>query len=274
MRHDLFEKCLTHHNFTREFVHEHAPRIVRDHAEQLIGCGIYSEYESIRDVIKIQPQIQKFAQLYTNFGQSSNNDVYQNNVGKELIGHAISPSIHFQAKSVQDTEEGTISTELGLKGYVDATMEVNTKGCAVQRTIFGNEKPSPPQTALMGIELKTGHFQKPHMNHVAQLSLYTLTLRSRYGSANQSSSITQHGNDHNVRNYAGAANGGMLLYLNHEAFNAVHVSPAMNEIKSLISQRNTIATEIKRAAKPRGITIKYEEEKDDSTGQPKKRYDY
>ena len=270
MRHDLFEKCITYNNYTTEFVRQHAPNIVRDHAEQLIGCGIYNEHECIMDVIKIQPQIQKFAQMYTDFCQNDGN-ANQNKPFKELVGHAMSPGINFVAKAVEDTEEGAFSTELGLKGYVDATMRVKTKGCAVQRTMYGNEQPSPPQTTLMGIELKTGHSQKANMNHVAQLSLYTLMLRARYGSSlSTQRSISQNGAIDMSENF-GAVNGGMLLYLNHEAFNAQHVSPAMNEVKSLISQRNTVAAEIKRAAKPRGITISYEEDSEENTGQLKKR---
>lgn len=268
MRHDLFEKCVRHNNFTIEFVQQHTPRIVRDHAEQLLGCGIYNEYESIKDVMKIQPQIQSFAQSYMSLTKGSGTP--SNVCDQQLTGYGMSPSIHFRAKTLQDTEEGAISTELGLKGFVDATMEVKTKGCAVQRTIHGDERPSPSQTALMGIELKTGHFQKPHLNHVAQLSLYTLMLRSRYGSTNASSSDST---STALSKDTGAANGGMLLYLNHEAFNAVHVSPGMNEIKSLIGQRNSIAIDIKRAAKPRGITIQYDEDEDDDDcpGKPKKR---
>ncbi len=257
MRHDLFEKCLTKEDFSREFVNCQAPKIVRDHTEQLIGCGIYSEHESVKDVLKIQPQLQRFAHAYTAFevGQESCSD---SNAGSQLDGHGISPTVKFVAKNIQDTEEGTVSVELGLKGFVDATVKATVKGCAVQRTIHGNERPSPPQTALMGIELKTGHRQTPFMNHVAQLSLYTLTLRSRYGTVN--------GTDQSSPGLKGALNGGMLLYLNHESINAVHVSPEINEIKSLLSQRNTVASEFKRTVKPRGITIRYEKDKDDEKG--------
>lgn len=45
----------------------------------------------------------------------------------------------------------------------------------------------------------------------------------------------------------------MLLYLNHESFRAVHVSPNINEVKSLINHRNLVATELKKASKPRGV---------------------
>jgi hypothetical protein len=269
MRHALFEACLTQNNFTRQFVQKHTPRIVRDHAEQLIGCGIYSERETITEVMRIQPQLQRFAHAYTDFGMEQ----HQHQDGAHLDGHGMSPEVKFLAKTVQDTEEGTVSTELGLKGFVDVTVEATTKSGPVQRTINGNEQPTPPQTALMGIELKTGHNQTPYMSHVAQLSLYTLTLRTRHGTTNR---FDKKGcNYTNSFGSNGASNGGMLLYLNHENFKAVHVSPAMNEIKSLLSQRNMIATEMKRAAKPRGITIEYENDRNKEQKldkQPKQMY--
>ncbi len=221
---------------------------MREHAEQLIGCGIYDECATTLEVTKIQPQLERFAKMYTSFRFREN----QVEGGALLEGHGVSPSVNFVAKNLKDTEEGTISTALGLKGFVDATVEARVRGCAVQRTINGNEKSFPPQTALMGIELKTGHHQNPSMNHVAQLSLYTLTLRSCHGTA------TGYDRDNIVGPLSGASKGGMLLYLNHESFKAVHVSPAINEVKSLLSQRNLIADEMKRASKPRGITIQYE----------------
>ena len=173
-----------------------------------------------------------------------------------MEGHGLSSSIKFTAKNIVDTEEGTISVELGLKGFVDATVEAKTRGCQIQRTVYGNEKPTPAQTALMGIELKTGHNQKPHVNHVAQLSLYTLTLRSRHGTVNGYDRDNRNSTNSLVIN--GASKGGMLLYLNHESLNAVHVSPETHEIKSLIGQRNNLATDKRVAARPRGITIHYE----------------
>lgn len=258
IRHDMFERCLTHHNFSREFVSQHAPSIIRDHAEQLIGCGIYNERETIKDILKIQPQLDQFARKFTSIGQDYGN-------GSTLEGYGISPTVKFHAKSVQDTEEGTISTELGLKGFIDATVEARIKGSAVQRTIHGNERPTAPHTALMSIELKTGHRQTPQMNHVAQLSLYTLTLRSCHGTFNRYDT-----DNIDTQQPIGAANGGMLLYLNHESLNAQHVSPQINEIKSLLSQRNSLATQIKQAAKPRGVRIQYEKAEQET--QLKKRY--
>lgn len=262
----MFEKCLTNQNFTREFVHEKTPSIVRAHAEQLIGCGIYDERETVKEVMRIQPQVERFANMYTSLRMSNNNPI------TPLEGHGASSSVNFIATNVQDTEEGTISTELGLKGFVDVTVKAKIKGCAVQQTIYGNEKPSPCHNALVGIELKTGHNQNPHMNHVAQLSLYTLTLRSRHGTVSR---IGSKPCDLTARASLGASNGGMLLYLNHESYKAVHVSPAINEIKSLLSQRNIIATELKRAAKPRGISIQYEYDENAEpktvTKEPKKR---
>jgi hypothetical protein len=55
----------------------------------------------------------------------------------------------------------------------------------------------------------------------------------------------------------------MLLYLNQAGLNAVHISPDVSELKSLLSQRNVVAAELKRAAAPRGIVIEYDDTEGD-----------
>jgi hypothetical protein len=62
---------------------------------------------------------------------------------------------------------------------------------------------------------------------------------------------------------------GMLLYMNSEAVRAVHVAPLMGEIKSLIGQRNVVASELLRASRPRGIVLSYENEIDSSDRIPR-----
>jgi hypothetical protein len=106
----------------------------------------------------------------------------------------------------------------------------------------------------MSIELKTGHNQNPQTAHMAQLALYTMMLRVRCGSQTHSSSLAQ-GVSQEI---TGAGESGMLLYLNHDAYRAIHVSPMPNETKSLIGQRNLVASELSRASRPRGILLNYE----------------
>jgi hypothetical protein len=51
----------------------------------------------------------------------------------------------------------------------------------------------------------------------------------------------------------------MLLYLNNESIKAIHVCPSIAEAKTLISQRNSIASDIKTVSKPRGVVLSYED---------------
>jgi DNA replication ATP-dependent helicase Dna2 len=234
MRHALFEKCLVQNNFTHEFVRQAAPIIVREHADQLIGSNLLNENLMIAEVLKILPNIQRFATMYTSFTQQSNH--------RELNGTGSSPNIQFRADCIHATEEVAMSTELGIKGFIDVTVEASI---IPQRSVDINKNAGESSIqALMSVELKTGHNQTPQHTHMAQLSLYTLALKSRYGSAKSGNAQTTG---------PGAANGGMLLYLNHESINAIHVSPSVPEVKSLLNQRNVVATEIKKVSKPRGV---------------------
>ncbi len=248
MRHDLFEKCLLQNNFTRNFIRAETPGVVRSHADKLIGAGLVNEKQNIGEVSKIFSNIQRFAGKYTSFTQ--------NRALKLLEGVGASPSIQMIANDVHGTEELTTSTELGLKGYVDATVEVSSLPA---NGIVNHMQQRSPIKTLMGVELKTGHNQTPQQAHMAQLCLYTLTLRTRYGSSSFSS--TPDANT-STSHYEGSSNGGMLLYLNHESLNAVHISPHVNEIKSLLNQRNVLASELKRASKPRGVEIEDHKEKE------------
>ncbi len=242
MRHELFEKCLLQNDFTMDFAKIEAKRIVRDHGDQLIGAGLVNEKQMTSEVVKMLPNIQRFVATYTNFTRNQN--------GGELVGMGNSPTIDVLASCMHGTEEFAISTELGIKGYIDASVEVTTRQRAQGFINVGDSGRS-----LMGIELKTGHNQTPQHAHMAQLALYTLALRTRYGSFVGSSS----------ESVDGASGGGMLLYLNQESLNAVHVSPQVNELKSLLNQRNVVASDWRRASLPRGVTIDYEENKGESS---------
>lgn len=237
MRHSLFEKCLLNNNFTKAFAHKEALDIVRSNGDTLIGCGMLNEQQILCDVVRILPNIQKFASKYTTF---TGNNAF-GNVG----GVGQSPSIDMNAEKIHGTEEFAISTELGMKGYIDVTIE------SVSRPPHGMMnyiKEVKPERRLMGIELKTGHNQTPQHGHMAQLSLYTMALRTRYGTAVS-------GSEGNESNSCVSGKGGMLLYLNEKSINSIHVSPQVSELKSLLNQRNVVAVALRKAAEPRGVII-------------------
>ena len=129
--------------------------------------------------------------------------------------------------------------------------------------------------ALIPVELKTGHKQEPNPNHLAQLSIYTTMLRARHGTAPP----TYHnGRDGSVDDddedllldkmeATGAADSGMLLYLNHRDVSAWHAKPTLGDTKTLIGQRNMVASDVRRASRPRGVAIVYEDSGEDAAGE-------
>jgi hypothetical protein len=204
--------------------------------------------------LQVVTKIQRFANQYTTLNPTKNVDsIAKSARGGRLKGNAMQPDMHFLAHSVQATEEAVVCPELGMKGNLDVTVRATTSTLP-----HGNITAGPPQTSLMSIELKTGHNQNPQSAHMAQLALYTMMLRVRRGPSRPST--TPSSQPLNREATLGAGESGMLLYLNHENYRASHVSPMLNEIKSLIGQRNLVASELERVSSPRGVILSYEDE--------------
>lgn len=154
------------------------------------------------------------------------------------------------------TEEWALVPELGLKGNVDATVMGRIK------PVISSTAPNADnveQNALIPVELKTGHNQNPQHNHLAQLSVYTIMLRARHGSAYNGDVCSMNNEEPSKLIERGATNSGMLLYLNDKSFCAKHVKPSLSDIKTLVGQRNGIVCDVMEAARPRGIALEYEE---------------
>jgi hypothetical protein len=258
LRHDLFERCLQDHNASRQSAAIHTRQIIRNHAETLVGCGITDQKDAFCEVMKTLPQIQNFLQKYTSWDVSKAGQMnFVSNAPRPpetLRGEFPSSDTLFSIKGLYATEEMTMCPELGLKGFVDATVAVQTKPL----TASSLQKSNP--TCLMPIELKTGHTQTMRSNHSAQLSVYTVLLRSRHGTASKESTGDESVSFDMDGKEMGAADSGMLLYLNEKSFNAIHVRPTLADVKQLIGQRNEVACHDLKAALPRGIVIEYNED--------------
>ena len=235
MRHLLFEKCMNHQDFSIKFAKDSVLAIVRQTAENLVALGI-KEAEARKEILRVLPQLQQFRSEFMDA-----NDRPLDKASK-LEGNGVNPDLNFVTRSVEGTEESLVSPEFGLKGNVDVTVKATTQD--VPSHFVTN--PTGPETSRVGIELKTGHNQNPQNAHMAQLALYTLMLSARYG---RSSLDDRH-----------ASKTGMLLYVNPEGMRAVRVSPLIPELKSLIGQRNTVASELRKVTAPRGVQIVYEGE--------------
>jgi hypothetical protein len=248
MRHDLFEATMREKDFSIETATKHVQDIVRRNAEGLIACGISSK-EAEREIIRFLPQLQSFSNDFTDFGSMGKGRKSIDQLAS-LERHAAPSTLRFVANEVDAIEEPVISPELGLKGNVDMVVRATS--------VSAGPYVSRPSTSLTSVELKTGHNQRTQNAHMAQLALYMLMLQVRNGSETSPGSKA-----------LGAADSGMLLYMNSEAFRAVHVAPLMGEIKSLIGQRNVVASEMLRVSRPRGIVLSYENEIDSSDRIPR-----
>ena len=249
MRHELFEKCLQESNFSSEIARLHAKTIVRKHADLLLGCEKYDDKEACAHLLRIIPEIQRFAKTYINFGQQNQSS------GSLLQGNGFQHDIWLRADSLQATEESVIAPELGLKGNIDATLRVTTGSSQLKSQ---TDSSSFTSQAILGVELKTGHNQNTQNAHLAQLALYSIMLRVCHGSYMKNQTYDA--------NEIGALHGGMLLYLNHESHRASYTSSTVGETKSLIIHRNLLTVDIIKSAKPRGI-IQYEENIQERSGQ-------
>ncbi|KAL7558601.1 hypothetical protein ACA910_001301 [Epithemia clementina (nom. ined.)] len=244
MRHELFQECLRAKNFSKEFVKNHIDLIVRRNAEGLVGCNV-SSHEAKTELLKVLPQMHKFISQFTNLGEKR---PHQAGDGR-LERHGSYPAVRFLVDKVESVEESLVSHELGLIGSADVIVTATT---AKDK---GNGKYADPSTSLVCIELKTGHLQSAQSAHMAQLALYTLMAHTRFGST----ATTAHG----------SLGTGALLYINNEGLHAIHVAPHIAELKSLIGQRNSVASEQVLALKPRGVELPAQVDADPAGSAPR-----
>jgi len=262
MRHGLFEACMKASEFELSFAQSVIKNMMREKAEMLIACNL-SANETENEVLGVLPMIQQFAQEYTTLRK----DVMMlSSLGKPVGGVACHPDIRLLAKGVHSVEENIVSTSLGLKGSIDAVLETESKvlsqkiGNSSSTSALSDNNTHSLRQSLMSLELKTGHNQSVQNMHMAQLSLYTLMLQNRYGARvdidDKYNTGLQSPQNSSGR---GGATGGILLYLNEKSQKICHISPQINEVKTLMSQRNVVASNSERASRPRGISLSFDE---------------
>lgn len=211
IRHSLFEAAMRDEIFDPNQLRLELDRIVRENAEALVAANT-STRDVHREVGRFIPQILEFANKATGFGPNSR-PVASSNQGLHL-------------SQVYAVEEPLVSPELGLKGNAD--MIVRTRSSRLERQ--------------MTVELKTGHSQKSQTAHMAQLVLYIVLMRARYGPTAPGSNIE-------------CSNSGILLYMNGEAQRYELLCPTIGEMKSLINQRNRVASEMMHQRNNNGLSL-------------------
>lgn len=117
-------------------------------------------------------------------------------------------------RKLLDVEEDIWSPRYGIKGKVDASVEVVIE----QRNAIVKDR----STYTMPFEIKTGR-SVAGMEHRAQTMLYTLLMAERYGMD---------------------VPGGLLYYT--QAHEVIHVHSGWNEVRGLIMTRNEMASYLVR----------------------------
>ncbi|KAF9356861.1 Tripartite DNA replication factor [Mortierella sp. AD094] len=207
MLHELFQHSLKVNDFSTSSMESTVDRIIKMHLNDL--CLVNESLEIARErVTQLIPSCQDWARRYLNPTPSLQGKM------DETIGQTINgESTLLCVNKILDIEENIWSPMFGLKGKIDASIQI------VLKTTKKNAGPDAEcsRTLTVPFELKTGK-KSNVISHRAQTMLYTLLMTDRY--------------DVDVRL-------GLLFYLKSGEF--VLVPAPRDEIRTIIMQRNEIA---------------------------------
>jgi DNA replication ATP-dependent helicase Dna2 len=200
--HELFQQALLKMDFTTPHLEAALADLVVRHIEKLYCIGLPPEHATIELREKL-PLLQMWAQLFV----APNPSMFS-----FMADHCGSTDAKPKVciNKVLDIEEHIWSPTYGLKGNIDATVQVRVE-----------EEQEEGKTWVVPLEVKTGK-NTSLMNHRAQTMLYTLMMSDRY--------------DVDVKC-------GMLYYV--DARESIRVRAQRNEIRGLIMGRNELARWIK-----------------------------
>ncbi|KAG0088723.1 Tripartite DNA replication factor [Podila epicladia] len=196
--HELFQQCLRTNDFSTRTMESRIDGLVEDHLKEL--CLINESVDVARNALREQiPNCQIWARRFLRH-TPGNDAVVTEHLGQNIDSRCLS------INKILDIEENIWSPTFGLKGKIDATVQVVLRG--------GHNDGA---TLTVPLELKTGKKSKV-MSHRAQTMLYTLLMTDRY--------------DVDVR-------WGLLFYMKTGEF--IRVSALRDEIRTIMIHRNKLA---------------------------------
>jgi DNA replication ATP-dependent helicase Dna2 len=200
--HELFQKAISIMDFSTPHLESIIDSLVIRHIEQLYSINI-TPAEATADLREKIYLLQSWAEVFV----SPRPSVYS-----FMADHcgSIDAKPKVCINKVLDIEEHVWSPTYGLKGNIDATVQVRIE-----------EPDVKPRTLIVPLEVKTGK-NTSLVNHRAQTMLYTLLMSDRY----------------NVD-----VECGMLYYV--DAKESIRVRGPRNEVRGLIMGRNELAKWIK-----------------------------
>ena len=200
--HELFQTAISKMDFTTGHLESIILNLVQRYIEQLYSINI-TPPNAIADLKEKIWLLQAWAEVFV---------VAEPTVYSFMADHCGSNDAKPKVciNKILDIEEHVWSPTYGLKGNIDATVQVKIE-----------EPDVPPRTLIVPLEVKTGK-NTSLMNHRAQTMLYTLMMSDRY--------------DVDVKC-------GMLYYV--DAKESIRVRALRNEVRGLIMGRNELARWIK-----------------------------
>lgn len=216
--HEIFQEALKVNRWDDEWLHKTVETIASRYLESFFEINL-DPIMAIDQLKSKSVALQAWAEIYVSAMPKADAIIKDRNGASSTIG----------VNKLLEVEEKVWSPMYGLKGNVDATVQIKTVDESGQRVL------------TVPFELKTGK----HSNaaHKAQTALYTLLLSDRYGSfllthgAIESALLTSSFADIDVAC-------GILYYMDSAEISRV---PAVrHEIMHMIMQRNELASYIRQ----------------------------
>ncbi|XP_060219092.1 DNA replication ATP-dependent helicase/nuclease JHS1 [Lycium barbarum] len=203
--HQMFQAGLIREFPTKEFLEDYARVVLQKSLESLYACGV-DENDTHKTLIEAIPKLLNWIRSfqYSEVSESPSIDFGSEDGVKKI-----------KVSEVIDIEEMAWAPKYGLKGMIDASLQVNVKSNS-------NE----PNETIMPLEFKTGKATNGQaaMEHNAQVMLYTLLMSERY---------SQH------------IGHGLLYYLHTDQTQGITVR--RSDLVGLIMRRNELANDLLKA---------------------------
>ncbi|KAL7749086.1 DNA replication endonuclease-helicase Dna2 [Sorochytrium milnesiophthora] len=154
--HELLQACLSSDNFTLPFLETQLKRLVSEQLEQLCMIG-ESEEETVSALLEYAQRVITWSDQY--ISQSSTLSGAQRKRETSSV----------QMEKLIDIEESIWSPKFGLKGNIDATLQVR----------IHSRHEAQDRRVIAPLEVKTGKATRAS-SHRAQTALYILLMSDRY----------------------------------------------------------------------------------------------
>ncbi|KAI8572529.1 hypothetical protein RHMOL_Rhmol01G0206500 [Rhododendron molle] len=218
--HQIFQAGLTREDLTKEFLEEYARMVLQKNIESLYACGV-NEYEMHKKLIEGIPRMLNWILLFRETQDSKLPSVdFGSNGGLKKV----------RVTEVVDIEEMAWAPKYGLKGMIDASIQVEVTSSAreVYEKIMPFEFKTGKGTSGQASSLSKFYFllkEIEAMEHSAQVMLYTLLMSERY---------------------LKTIDCGLLYYLHTDQTQGIAVR--RSDLVGLIMRRNELASDILKAS--------------------------